>query len=46
MDLLKIVSQLRGERDLIDDAIAFLERIANGERPVGRPPYLLVGLIK
>ena len=45
MDLTKILSELRRERELIDQAIAALERVlAGGKRRRGRPPAWLKAL--
>jgi hypothetical protein len=43
MDLLKMIAQLKRERDLLDDVIAQIERIAaiRGGRKRGRPPKWL-----
>jgi hypothetical protein len=39
MDFAKVISELRAERDLLDEAIANLERLSlsRGRKP-GRPP--------
>ena len=44
MDLLKIVTELRHERDAINQALAYLEQVARtqGNRRRGRPPAFLV----
>jgi hypothetical protein len=41
MDLLKIIFELKQERDLIKDAIAQFERLAAGRKRRGRPPKWL-----
>ena len=39
MDITKMLAELRAERELIDEAILTLERLARGgRRPRGRPP--------
>ena len=43
MDLLKIIFELKQERDLIEDAIAQFERLAAGRKRRGRPPKWLEG---
>lgn len=44
MDILKIVTELRHERDAINQALAYLEQVARtqGNRRRGRPPTFLV----
>ncbi len=44
MDISKILEDLRGEREMIDEAIAVLERLSqgNGKQRRGRPPNWLV----
>jgi hypothetical protein len=42
MDLQKMISELRAERDRIDEAILAIERISNGTgKRRGRPPKWL-----
>jgi hypothetical protein len=43
MELLKMIAELRSEREAVDNAILVLERIAagHGERRRGRPPAWL-----
>jgi hypothetical protein len=41
MDLLKIIFELKQERDLIEDVIAQFERLAAGRKRRGRPPKWL-----
>lgn len=43
MDILKIVTELRHERDAINQALAYLEQVARtqGSRRRGRPPAFL-----
>jgi hypothetical protein len=41
MDLPKIIFELKQERDLIEDLIAQLERLAAGRKRRGRPPKRL-----
>ena len=43
MDLLKIIFELKQERDLIEDVIAQFERLAAGRKRRGRPPKWLEG---
>ena len=39
MDILKMIEELRTERDAVDEAIAVLERMASGQgKRRGRPP--------
>jgi DNA-directed RNA polymerase sigma subunit (sigma70/sigma32) len=45
MDLIKIVAELQTERDRIDQAITFLERVTVGAKRRGRPASL-AGLTK
>ncbi len=45
MDLTKLISELRSERQHIEEAILALERIAQGGgKRRGRPPKWMVGL--
>lgn len=37
MDLSKIIAELRIERDVLEEAIASLERLTETRRPRGRP---------
>jgi hypothetical protein len=39
LDMSKLLAELRAERDLIDEAMARLERLSETrKRPAGRPP--------
>lgn len=38
MDLSKIIAELRTERDVLEEAIVTLERLAGSRRARGRPP--------
>jgi hypothetical protein len=44
MDTLKIINELRQERENIDQAIAVLARMNTGKRRRGRPPAFLKNL--
>ena len=44
MDIAKALMELRGERELVDEAILALSRIAARTRRRGRPPAWLAGL--
>ena len=41
MDTLKLINELRQEREHIDQAIALLARIGTGQKRRGRPPAFL-----
>ena len=43
MDILKMLAELRAEREQIDEAILVLERLARGKRR-GRPPKWMTGM--
>ena len=44
MELVKIVAELRRERDAIDQALSYLEHLAKGQgKRRGRPPAFLAG---
>jgi hypothetical protein len=38
MDILKMLAELRGEREQIEQAILVIERLASGHGKRGRPP--------
>lgn len=47
MDLIRIISELRREREALDQALRYLEQIAQFQtRKRGRPPAYLTGLLR
>lgn len=45
MDILKMLAELRAEREQIDEAIVVLERMARGRgKRRGRPPKWMTGM--
>jgi hypothetical protein len=45
MDILKMLAELRGEREQIEEAIIALERLARGQgKRRGRPPAWMAGV--
>jgi len=44
MDILKMLAELRAEREQVEEAILVLERIARRGKRRGRPPKWLTGI--